>query len=271
MKSQLLRQTASEAARCGGAELMRLFGHRVAAVAKSDIANIVTCADRIAETVILDKIRSVFPDHSIIAEESGAVLNGSRHTWIVDPLDGTSNFAAGVPWFGVMIAHVEDGVVDDAEMYLPAMDLCLSAQRSAGAWCNGSRLKIDNGAALSDVLWAWGMDMPGDEMSGAHQMKVLKALLGRVRNIRTTNCLLDAAFVGMGKFGGLLNSSCRIWDVVAPMLVIAEAGGVCTYVDGSPISLKISKRLIEGNFPILAASSSLHAEVRVILETLQRR
>lgn len=247
---------------------MRLFGHRVTAVAKSDIANIVTCADKIAETVVLDKIRSVFPDHSIIAEESGTALNGSRHTWIVDPLDGTSNFAAGVPWFGVMVAHVEDGVVDDAEMYLPAMDLCLSAQRLAGAWCNGSRLKIDNGAALSDVLWAWGMDVPRDEISGIHQMKVLKALLSRVRNIRSTNCLLDAAFVGMGKFGGLLNSSCRIWDIVAPMLVIAEAGGVFTYVDGSPISLNLSRSFIERNFAILAASSSLHAEVRTILEAL---
>jgi len=181
---------AIEAGRC----LMAHFQAPIVARNKLDPGNIVTAADVESEQLIVAGLRKRFPDHSIIAEESGVDLRGSELTWIVDPLDGTSNFAAGIPWFGVLIAQLERGEPRLAVLHLPASDELYVAERGRGALRNGRPIAVARDAALRDVLWAYGIDTGGDDATQRARLAVLRALIASVRNVRTTNSLLDAAF-----------------------------------------------------------------------------
>jgi myo-inositol-1(or 4)-monophosphatase len=248
---------AIEAGRC----LMAHFQAPVVARTKTDHSNIVTAADVESERLIVAGLRTRFPDHSIIAEESGVDVRASELTWVIDPLDGTSNFAAGIPWFGVLIAQLERGEPRLAVLHLPASDELYVAERGRGAFRNGRPIAVARGLALRDVLWAYGVDTGGDDATQRTRLSVLRALISSVRNVRTTNSLLDAAFTADGRIGGMLNFSTRLWDIAAPSLIVREAGGNYTDLDGTPLRFDVSADACRREYAVLAGAPALHAEV----------
>ena len=145
-------------ARAAGQVLMAHFGRTTDAAQKSDLSNVVTAADLASEQTIVQAIRQRHPAHSIIAEESGCDWRDSEFTWVVDPLDGTSNFAAGIPWFGVLIALLRAGEPVLGVLHLPVSGDVYCAERGGGAFRDGHRISVTPEPLLSNVLWAWGMD-----------------------------------------------------------------------------------------------------------------
>lgn len=252
-------------AREAGRLLLDSFGAPLAAARKGDVANVVTAADQASERLIVSRIADRHPTHAILAEESGFRAGSSAYTWIVDPLDGTSNFAAGIPWFGVLIALLRDDRPIAAVAHLPVPGDTYFAAAGEGAYRNGQRIAVTASTRLGDVLWGYGMDIAPDAASGARRAAFLAALLHHVRNVRSTNCLLDAAYTADGRLGGFVNFDCMIWDIAAPSLILGEAAGLCTALDGTSLSLEPSAAACERHYAVLAGAPALHAQVRDLL------
>jgi myo-inositol-1(or 4)-monophosphatase len=257
-------------AQAAGAHLMQAFGRTNAVQNKGDISNVVTDADLESERIIVTGIRSWFPTHAIIAEESGHTPGTAGYTWVVDPLDGTSNFAAGIPWFGVLIAVLDGASPVTAVLHLPVFGQTYTARAGHGAECNGKPIRVTGATALRDVLWAYGMDAQPTQAARERDARLLARLLGAVRNVRATNSLVDAAYTADGRLGGMLNRSTRLWDIAAPMLIVSEAGGMYTAADGSPLLLDVTPAGFERVYQVLAGAPALHREVAQIVRDQQK-
>ena len=255
-------------ARAAGQLLLGHFGRTTDAVQKSDLSNVVTAADLASERLIVQAIRQHHPTHSIIAEETGCDLRDSEFTWVVDPLDGTSNFAAGIPWFGVLIALLRAGQPVLGVLHLPVSGDLYCAERGGGAFRNGHRISVTTELLLSNVLWAWGMDAAASDTAALQDSALLARVLQRVRNVRATNSLVDAAYVADGRLGGMVNRSTRIWDIAAPMLIVGEAGGVYTRADGEPLVLDVSGAAAERVYAVMAAAPALHLQMLALTRPL---
>jgi myo-inositol-1(or 4)-monophosphatase len=256
-------------ARAGGEVLMRYHGRglatTLATTQKADLSNVVTEADVASERCIVQSIRARHPTHSIIAEETGCDLRDPEFCWVVDPLDGTSNFAAGIPWFGVLIAVLQHGRPIAAVLHLPVSGEVYSAALGCGAHRDGTPLSVSAARRLADVLWAWGMDAAVDDAAAERDAVLLGRVLQQVRNVRATNSLIDAAFVADGRLGGMTNRSTRVWDIAAPMLIVSEAGGLYTRADGAPIELDVSAAAADRVYAVMAAAPELHRQMLAAL------
>ncbi len=259
-ESEML-STAIALALAAGRSLLETFGTTNVMDTKGDHSNVVTAADVRSEALIVDGIRHAYPGHSIIAEETGCDLLPSPYTWVVDPLDGTSNYAAGLPWFGVLISVLKHAEPIVGVMHLPASGDLYTAQAKGGAFRNGQRITVTREPKLENVLWAYGMDAGSSDQQAARNTALLTQLLRRVRNIRATNSLVDPACTADGRLGGMLNHSTRIWDIAAPMLIVQEAGGLYTDIFGRPLSLDVSHAAAAQEYAVLAGAPTLHASV----------
>ena len=253
-------------ARAAGQLLLGHRGRSTGATQKSDLSNVVTAADLASEQAIVQAIRRRHPTHSIIAEETGCDLRDSEFTWVIDPLDGTSNFAAGIPWFGVLIALLRQRQPVLAVLHLPASGELYCAERGGGAFRNGEKIAVSAEPRLSNVLWAWGMDAADDDATATRDAALLARALQRVRNVRATNSLVDAAYVADGRLGGMVNRSSRIWDIAAPMLLIGQAGGLYTRADGQALALDVSAHAADRVYAVLAGAPLLHRRILSVLQ-----
>ncbi len=261
--------TATNLAKKAGLLLLEHSGKVQVLAEKGDHSNIVTAADAASEALIVAGIRQQYPEHSIIAEETGCDLRSSEFTWVIDPLDGTSNYAAGIPWFGVLIAVLHHQTPVIAVMYLPTTDEMYTAQAGGGAFKNGAAIHVAHNTLLTDVLWAYGMDAGVTAQTATQNVQLLSLLLRRVRNIRATNSLVDAAYTAEGRLGGMLNQSTRLWDIAAPMLIVQEAGGCYTDIAGQPLQLDISAAAADKEYAVLAGAPALHQQVVGLVQALQ--
>ncbi len=218
--------------------------------------SVVTEVDTACEKVIFETIRQTFPGHNLLGEESGFVDNRSDFTWIVDPLDGTSNFAAGIPWFGILIALLEKDRPVMAGSLLPLENsLCYAAQ-GEGTWINGKRVSMPR-MELSSSLVAFSMDYTDDEKLLSMGMIYYRFLLEHARNIRSTNSLIDFQYVVEGKLGACINFFTRIWDIAASWLFLKEAGGMMVGPDGKEIRFELSRAGILRTYPVIAGSPGI--------------
>jgi myo-inositol-1(or 4)-monophosphatase len=252
-------------ARAAGRVLMAHFGRTTETAQKSDLSNVVTAADLASEQTIVQAIRQRHPTHSIIAEETGCDWRDSEFTWVVDPLGGTSNFAAGIPWFGVLIALLRAGEPVLGVLHLPVSGDLYCAERGGGAFRDGHRISVTTEPQLSNVLWAWGMDAADSDAAAAHDAALLARVLQRVRNVRATNSLVDAAYVSDGRLGGMANRSTRIWDIAAPMVIVGEAGGVYTRADGAALALDVTGSAADRVYAVMAAAPALHRQMVALM------
>ncbi len=245
----------------GGEVLMDHFGRTNQATMKESISSVVTKADLAAERAILEVIDGAPEAFNIITEESGYIEKHSEFTWVVDPLDGTSNFAAGLPWFGVIIALFKEAKPILGGMYLPVDQQFYLAEAGGGATRNDIALRVTTSANLSEQLVVYSFDFNEDEASTRAEMEVMAKLSREVRNIRATNSLVDYCYVADGRLGAAMNQATKIWDIAAPWLIIREAGGTVTDIHGQEIKFDLSSKAVNDNYTIIASGSGLHQDL----------
>lgn len=251
-----------EAANIGAAVLVRHFGKIGRTVENKGAINLVTKADKEAEAKVLRFLRSRHPDHAIVAEES---WNREReipagYAWIVDPLDGTTNYAHGLEHFAITIALARDGIPQAGVILDPLRKQIYLALRGRGASCNRRRIRVAPVHALSESLLVTGF--PYDRRKRIPELMALYgAFLKRTRGVRRFGVAsLDLAYVAAGKFTGYYEPGLYPWDVAAGWLLVEEAGGTVSEYDGNAF------QLFSPN--ILAAAPGIHAAMRrVIRET----
>jgi myo-inositol-1(or 4)-monophosphatase len=238
------------------------FG-RVGGLHKGDDPNqILTEADLAISRYLIREIQADFPMHNIIDEETGIIDKESEFTWVVDPIDGTSNFVAGLPFFGVQIAVLRDGEPLLGGIALPALGEMLLAERDRGCLMNREPITVPATTDLSDALVAYGIDGHRDAPERTRdECAQLADLVLRVRNLRSSNSVFDAVQVVKGTYGAWINRSTKIWDQVPQHIVLQEAGCVYTDCDGKPMDYSNPLQRVDDNFENLAAPPELHEQL----------
>jgi myo-inositol-1(or 4)-monophosphatase len=247
-----------------GGILMRGFGRVRGVRRKGPAASVVCDSDLASEAWLVKRIRSSFPEAGIIAEEMGC-SPGSGMVFVIDPLDGTSNFVSGLPWFGVQVGVLRNGVPQHAAMYLPVEGALYVCSRGKGVWKNGKRMRVTPERSLKNVLCAFGMDSAASPRGRRRAAGLITAVAAGVRNVRTTNSLYDFCYTLDGKLGGCVNLNCKIWDIVPVSLMLPEAGGVFTDLAGAPIEFEMNPRKFGRSYAILGASAVLHPKLRKLV------
>lgn len=255
-----LLTVAVEAARRAGELLRQGFGTSFAISSKEGKHNLVTEYDKAAEKAIIDCITHSFPDHTFLAEESGESGSGdtSAVQWIVDPLDGTVNFAHNIPIFSVSIAAALSGDVLCGVIYQPLLGELFTAVRGQGAWLNGRQLRVSTAAALEASLLVTGF--PYDVHTNPHNtIGHFSRIVGMGIPVRRLgSAALDLAYVAAGRFDGFWEVKLNPWDMAAGWLLVEEAGGKVTHYDGST-------RLMDGETIIATNGTALHGELAELL------
>jgi len=250
---------AMETAREAGQILLEKYGRKINISKKGDI-NLVTEADLASEKLIIERIKTHYPKHSILAEESGeAVIIGgeNKFKWIIDPLDGTTNFAHGYPCFCVNIALEHEGEIVIAVTFDPTRNEMFSAEKGNGAFLNNRRIHVSETEKMSESLLVTGF--PYNFKEKENFARHLTDFLLFSRGVRRDgSAAIDMAYVACGRFDGFWEEGLNPWDVAAGKLLIEEAGGTVTYYDNSPLSIYAP--------PILASNGLIHQEMIDILK-----
>ena len=242
------------------------FGKVSGIVKKDDTNQVLTETDVMIGKNIVDRIKKAYPKHNVIDEETGVINNRSLFTWVIDPIDGTSHFISGLPFFGTQIALLKDDLPIVGGLNLPFFEEIYFAERSIGTFCNGKRIKVSNETELVSILASYGIDSHKEEPEFTiREMKVLGEIVSNIRNLRVTNSCYDAAMVASGKLGAYLHQSMKIWDIVPLQIVIEEAGGVVTDFYGRETNYKNHLNESEEHFTFCAASPILHKQLQEII------
>jgi myo-inositol-1(or 4)-monophosphatase len=242
---------AIRAARAAGGVILRYMNRlgSVAVIEKHHL-DFVSEVDRQAEKEIVRELRRAFPDHAILAEESGASGKaGSRYTWVIDPLDGTHNYLRGIPQFAVSIAQLDHGEPVYAVILDPLRNEIYTASKGDGAFLNDRRIRIGKRDSLNGALLATGFPYRARQHIDA-QLGMTRELLKRAEDIRRAgSAVLDLAWTAVGRLDGYYETGLKPWDMAAGCLIVREAGGrYCNMVgvDGLPES----GNLVAGNHRI---------------------
>jgi myo-inositol-1(or 4)-monophosphatase len=265
MTTQTIRKLIAQMLIHAGKILASHFG-KIAAVRQKDHPSSVVCAaDLDSERYLLARLHTHFPQDSIISEESGYFHGTSEFTWVIDPLDGTSNFVSRLPWFGVQIGRLRKGTPVLAAIYVPLGETYYFAEAGRGLWRNGKRLEIIGARKLDQVLCAFGFDPTASHRQSRRNFDLLRRVSQEVRNIRSTNSLIDFCFTLEGRFGGCVNLHTKIWDIVPVSLMLPEAGGKLTDLLGRPIGFDLGKATFDRSYAVLGASRALHPQLLALI------
>lgn len=249
---------AIETAREAGHILLEKFG-RIEKVTKKGDINLVTEADLASEALIIEKIKSYHPKHAILAEEAGEAViigGGTSWKWIIDPLDGTTNYAHGYPCFCVTLALENKGEVVIGVTYDPTRNELFAAEKGHGATLNGKPIRVSATENLGDSLIVTGF--PYDFKQRVDFSRHLTEFLLQSRGVRRDgSAAIDLAYVACGRFDGFWEEGLNPWDVAAGKLLIEEAGGQITYYDGAPFSIYTP--------PICASNGRIHSQMLDVL------
>jgi myo-inositol-1(or 4)-monophosphatase len=243
---------AVRAARTAGKVIVRSFEQLDKVEVKSKGTNdIVSDVDLSAEEAIIETIRKSYPDHTIIGEESG-VLKGKDDDfqWVIDPLDGTTNFIKGIPHFSVSIALKVKGKLDQAVVFDPIRGELFTASRGKGAQLNGFRMRVNKNKEISGTILATGFPFKQKQHTVPY-MAMFTSLFLKTSDLRRTgSAALDLAYVAAGRFDGFFEIGLKPWDTAAGELLVIEAGGLVTDFTGGHNHAK-SGNIVAGNTRIL--------------------
>ena len=250
---------AIRAARRAGEIMIRQLNHLEALeVAEKGRNDFVTRIDHMAEEAIIEVIRDHHPEHAILAEESG--VSGKHETqWIIDPLDGTTNYLHGFPVFSVSIAVMEAGELQHGVVYDPLRQEIFSASRGQGAQLDGRRIRVSKQATLKGALIATGFPYRTTEEHIDNYLKMLRQVMIETAGVRRPgSAALDLCYLAAGRVDGFWELGLRIWDVAAGALIIREAGGRVSDFRGTDDFLE-SGNIVGGTPKVYAALSKLLA------------
>jgi len=227
---------AIEVATAAGKMLREELG-RARQISFKGATNLVTEMDRRAERLIMERLREAFPHHGILAEESGARTGTVPYRWIIDPLDGTTNYAHGFPVFAVGIALEAEGEIILAVAYDPNLEELFVAERGKGALLNGKPIRVSETTGLDQSLLATGFPYTIRE-SGVTNLPEFAALSLKAQAVRRLgSAILDGAYVAAGRLDGYWELALGPWDMAPTALLVAEAGGTVTTVRGGVFHL----------------------------------
>ncbi len=243
------------------------FGSLSGTVKPEDNNQVLTTTDIEIGELIVSRVKAQFPTWNIIDEEAGVMDRDSAYTWVIDPIDGTSNFANGVPTYGIMIGLLKDDVPVAGGIALPFFNELYVAEKHKGASCNGEIIVVAKESSLLNSLVAYGIDghQENPSLTVEEAGTVAQIILG-IRNLRSSNSAYDAALVAKGSYGALLNRTSKVWDNVAQQIIIEEAGGVYTDFFGNPTDYSNATHRAEENFTLCAAAPALHTQLQAIIQ-----
>ena len=249
------------AARKAGRGLIRDFGEiENLQVSLKGPADFVSTADQRTERILIQELSKARPGYGFMVEESGAIEGPDKsHRFIIDPLDGTTNFLHGVPHFAISIALEREGQLVSAVVYNPVVDEMFTAERSHGAYLNDRRLRVAARKSLTQALIATGMPYHGH---GDHQkfLSELTPVMADVAGVRRFgSAALDLAWVAAGRYDAFWERGLAIWDIAAGVLLVREAGGAISDLSGGARALETGD--------ILAANEKLHPQLLKLLRS----
>jgi myo-inositol-1(or 4)-monophosphatase len=251
-------ETAIDIAREAGALLATYFERRVAFELKGDF-DLVTEADRASERLVVERLRTHFPSHSIVAEEGGGHAGSSGYRWYVDPLDGTTNFAHGYPIYNVTMGLELDGEMLVGVVFDPTRQEMFSAERGAGAYLNNRRIRVSAAKRLEDSLVSTGFPSRKRHLNvNIHFYHQMAMATHGVR--RGGSAAIDLAYVACGRLEAFWEFGLNPWDMAAGILLVTEAGGRCTDMKGAQHSLT-SPHLLTDNGAIHQEILDLFGEI----------
>jgi myo-inositol-1(or 4)-monophosphatase len=253
------RAVAAEAVLRAGALQKARYGQELEVRHKGTI-DLVTDVDRACEDEVLRVIRSRFPDHDVVAEETPVESTGSRTVWYVDPLDGTVNFAHGYPFFSASVAVAVDGSAVAGAVYDPIKEELFTAERGGGAFLNGRPLRVSRTDLLVKSLLVTGFPYDvHEDVEG--KLRMFRRFMGVAQAVRRDgSAALDLCYLAAGRIDGFFEERLNSWDMAAGNLMIEEAGGRVSRYDGTPLALRHDE--------ILASNGLLH---EAMLQVVQGR
>ena len=247
---------AMEWAKDAGEVTLRYFrSHDLKSVTKQNYFDVVTEADKASERLIIDSIRREFPTHSILSEESGSdTVADSEWLWVIDPLDGTTNFNQGLPVYSISIALQHNGETVVGVVYAPYLGEMFHAAKGEGAFLNGKKLHCSENDRLSTMVTATGMPYDRDRHPDNNLDNIARVSM-QVRGIRRMgSAAIDLAYTAAGYFDAYWELNLNLWDIAAGALLVREAGGIVesirtdrnqSIMAGSPKSLNTFRGLIK--------------------------
>ena len=249
MPASALMNVMIAAARKAGRSLVRDFGEveQLQPSIKGP-ANFVSAADHRAEEIVFRELSKARPDYGFLMEERGVVAGADKtHRWIVDPLDGTTNFLHGNPLFSVSIGLEREGKLVAGVIYNPVSDELYTAERGKGAFLNDRRLRVAARKSLSEALLATGIPHRG-RSGHARFLTEIETVMSQVAGIRRTgSAALDLAWTAAGRFDGYWERNLQAWDLAAGIVIVREAGGHVTDLDGGERMLETGSVLAVNN------------------------
>jgi myo-inositol-1(or 4)-monophosphatase len=248
------------AARKAGRKLTRDFGEvENLQISFKGPADFVTAADQRTERMLVEELSKARPGYNFLVEEQGVIEGPDKsHRFIIDPLDGTTNFLHGIPHFAISIALEREGQLVSAVIHNPVTDEMYTAEKGHGAYLNDKRLRVANRKHLKESLFATGIPFLGKE---GHEdfLRELSTIMGLCSGVRRFgSAALDLAYVAAGRYDGFWERGLRAWDVAAGILIVREAGGMVSDLAGGTRALETGD--------ILAANETIHPQLLKLLK-----
>ena len=249
----MLKQTLLEAIQAGGVELKKFFNNEFKISHKEGVNNLVTEADHAAEAAIISVIKKNFPGHQVLAEETGQHINESDYKWIIDPIDGTVNFAHGIPLCSVAIAIEKDGEIIMSSIYAPVLNELYFAEKGNGAFLNDRKISVSEETSVLKACLVTGFPYTYINMSNG-PIEVFGRLVKKGIPVRRLgSACIDLCWVACGRFDGFYEHKLEPWDSAAGYLIVEEAGGKVTDHEGKKFSVYQHR--------IIATNGKIHDEL----------
>ena len=248
-----------KAARKAGKILTRDFGEiENLQIHSKSIGDFVTNADLKVEKNLLETLKYYYPDYTFISEEAGEI-KGDENIIIIDPIDGTSNFIHGIPHVSIVIAKISNDEITDGIIYNPILNEFFWSSKGKGAWCNNKRLRVSNRLILSDCLIGTGLPF-GKRTYNNYLVEIDQILKSTAGIRRLGSAALDLAYVAAGKLDGFWEKDINLWDISSGVLMVKEAGGKTSRINGEKWSIKSRE--------ILASNNKIHEDLEKKLSLL---
>lgn len=253
----MLKTTLIAAARAGAAEILRFFNGEFKVSNKEGVNNLVTEADHAAEKAIMTIIKSQYPDHQILAEETGEIIQESDYKWIIDPIDGTVNFAHGIPLNCVSIGLEHKGGIIMGAVYNPHLNEFFFAEKGKGATLNDQPIHVSNETEAVKACLVTGFPYTYINMSNGPLEIFDRFIRKGVPVRRLGSAAIDLCWVAAGRFDGFYEHKLEPWDSAAGFLMVEEAGGKVTDFAGEPFSVYQHR--------VLATNGKIHDEMLAVI------
>ncbi len=252
---------AIELAKIAGKEIKRIHDEEDMQTKGKGLNDVVTIADIESEKIIVNKIKEVFPNDTIIAEEKGEYQTGnSEYSWTIDPLDGTMNFSRKMPYYCVSIGFMKDNKPEGGAIYIPEIDELYYCEKGKGAYCNDKQIKVSNIVDINKSLTTIGFNNRYPEERIAFN-KVHDKCMNQMLNVeKLFSTVISLCYVASGKIEAHFELYCFLWDICVGSLLVEEAGGKCSFLNSENIDYtKVDKQII------IATNGNIHHDFEKII------